>query len=78
MEYVISFPLNNYRFIKFDFIDKNSLPINVLEVGFNKNNSIAIQNIELKDSEQKTTFDSKKKQTKVEIAFKKKQVIDGI
>ncbi len=32
-EKVIEFPLNNYRFIRIDFDDKHSLPINILDAG---------------------------------------------
>ena len=73
-----AFPLNNYKFLKIDFIDKNSLPINVLEVGLEKNYAIKKSKIELQDFEQKITTDKKNKQTKITISFKNPQVIDAI
>lgn len=73
-----SFPLNNYKFLRFDFIDKNSLPINVLEVRLEKNYAIKKSKIELQNFEQKITTDKKDKQTKITISFKNPQVIDAI
>lgn len=73
-----SFPLNNYKFLKFDFTDKNSLPINVLEVGLEKNYAVKKSKIELQNFEQKITTDKKDKQTKITISFTNPQVIDAI
>ena len=73
-----SFPLNNYKFLRIDFVDKNSLPINVLEVGLEKNYAIKKSKIELQNFEQKITTDKKNKQTKIHISFKDPQVIDAI
>ena len=73
-----AFPLNNYKFLKIDFIDKNSLPINVLEVGLEKNYAVKKSKIELQNFEQKVTTDKKNKQTKITISFKDPQVIDAI
>lgn len=73
-----AFPLNNYKFLKIDFVDKNSLPINVLEVGLEKNYAVKKSKIELQDFEQKITTDKKNKQTKITITFKNPQVIDAI
>lgn len=73
-----SFPLNNYKFLKIDLIDKNSLPINVLEVGLEKNYAIKKSKIELQNFEQRITTDKKNKKTKIHISFKDPQVIDAI
>ncbi|WDF46689.1 hypothetical protein PQ459_17535 [Chryseobacterium sp. KACC 21268] len=73
-----AFPLNNYKFLKFDFIDKNSLPINVLEIGLEENYAIKKSKIELQNFEQKITKDKKNKQTKITISFQNPQVIDAI
>ncbi|WP_407401478.1 hypothetical protein [Chryseobacterium sp.] len=75
---VFSFPLNNYKFIKFDFIDKNSLPINVLEIGLEKSFSVAESKVELQNFQQKITTDKTTKKTRIAISFKNPQVIDGI
>lgn len=73
-----SFPLNNYKYIKFDFIDKNSLPINVLEASINKNFTASKNQLELSGFEQKTSTDKTNKTTQIVISFKNPQLIDGI
>lgn len=73
-----SFPLNNYKFLKFDFIDKNSLPINVLEASLEESHSVNQSKIELKNFTQKIETDKKLKQTRITITFPNPQVIDGI
>jgi hypothetical protein len=73
-----SFPLNNYKFLKFDFIDKNSLPINVLEAGLEENHSVNQSKTELQNFNQKIETDKKLKQTRLTITFQNPQVIDGI
>jgi len=73
-----SFPLNNYRFLKFDFIDKNSLPINVLEAGLEENHYVNQSKTELQNFTQKIETDKKLKQTRLTITFQNPQVIDGI
>lgn len=73
-----AFPLNNYKFLKFDFIDKNSLPINILEAGLEENYAIKKSKIELQNFKQKITTDKKNKQTKITIIFQNPQVIDAI
>lgn len=72
------FPLNNYKYLKFDFIDKNSLPINVLGASVEKSISISDVKIALENFEQKIATDKKNKQTRIEITFKEPQVINGI
>lgn len=73
-----SFPLNNYKFLKFDFIDKNSLPINILEANLEENHSVNQSKTELQNFSQKIETDKKLKQTKITITFPSPQVIDGI
>lgn len=73
-----SFPLNNYKYLKFDFIDKNSLPINVLGASLEKSISISDVKIALENFEQKISTDKKNKQTRIEITFKQPQAINGI
>lgn len=73
-----SFPLNNYKFLKIDFIDKNSLPINILEAGLEENHSVNQSKTELQNFTQKIDTDRKQKQTRITITFQNPQVIDGI
>lgn len=78
IEHIFNFPLNNYKYLKFDFIDKNSLPINVLNVGLVKTYSHVDSAIYLSDFTQRNLTDTKTKQTKIAISFPSPQVIDGI
>jgi len=73
-----SFPLNNYKFLKIDFIDKNSLPINVLEASLEESHSVNQSKTELQNFTQKIETNKKLKQTKITITFQNPQVIDGI
>ena len=72
------FPLNNYKFLRFDFIDKNSLPINVLEASLEENHSVNQSKTELQNFTQKIETDKKQKRTRITITFPNPQVIDGI
>jgi len=73
------FPLNNYQFLKIDFVDKKSLPIQVLSASL-KNTQNLERNplIELKDFQQTITENKSTKTTRIGIQFKSKQVIDGL
>lgn len=73
-----SFPFNNYKFLRFDFIDKNSLPINVLEASLEENHSVNQSKTELQNFTQKIETDKKQKRTRITITFPNPQVIDGI
>lgn len=73
-----SFPLNNYSYLKFDFIDKNSLPINVLAASLEKNYTVGSTQIELNGFEQKINTNKQNKTTIIHLSFAQPQVIDGI
>ncbi|MPT31800.1 MAG: hypothetical protein E2600_09055 [Chryseobacterium sp.] len=73
-----AFPLNNYKFLKIDFIDKNSLPINILGASLEESHSVNQSKTELKNFSQKNETDKKLKQTRITITFPNPQVIDGI
>lgn len=78
VERAFAFPLNNYKFLKIDFIDKNSLPINILGASLEESLSVAQSKTELQNFKQKIEMDKKLKQTKITITFQNPQVIDGI
>lgn len=78
VEREFTFPLNNYKYLKFTFLDKNSLPINVLAASLEKNVTAPSEKIELQGFSQKITHDKKNKQTKISIVFDHPQVIDQI
>ncbi|WP_136669066.1 discoidin domain-containing protein [Flavobacterium sp. H122] len=78
VEREFSFPLNNYKYIRFDFSDKNSLPINVFSVSCLVPHLIESPLIELKGFSQKVMHDKKNKKTLLYINFKSPQIIDEI
>lgn len=73
-----SFPVNQYKYLKFTFVDKNSSPVNVLEAGSEavlKNTSSP--NI-LNGFTQITNEKKDTKQTIIRIEFKEPQIVDAI
>lgn len=75
---IFSFPLNDYKFLKFDFMDDKSLPINVLSAGRLKHHTYVSPEVSLTNFKQTITTDKKSKTTKIDIVFASPQVIDGI
>lgn len=78
VEKVISFPLNNYKFLKIDFSDKNSLPINVMKVGVYQSEINYVNQLELNDFTQTITANKAQKKTQIAIRFQSPQVISKI
>ena len=74
-----SFPLNNYKFLRIDFVDKKSLPIQVLSASVTVNlDAQDLALVELKDFQQTISQNKSKKTTIIDLQFKNKQVIDGL
>ena len=78
VEREFSFPMNDYKFLKFEFIDKKSLPINVIEAYSTSIQTGKSDFLELKNFTQEISLNKKDKQTKVLIMFDKPQVVDKI
>lgn len=74
----ISFPKNNYKFLRLDFNDKKSLPINVLEIGYFKGNKKSIEITDLTDFQYKISEDKKNKKTIITFSSGDFQKVDGI
>jgi hypothetical protein len=74
----ISLPLTSYRYLKIDFNDKKTLPINVLKIGFfnNKTSNPQIEEIFPKNT-QITQFASLKK-TRIQVSFHNPQIVNQI
>lgn len=74
----ISLPLTSYRYLKIDFNDKKTLPINVLKIGFfnNKTSNPKIEEIFPKNT-QITQFTSLKK-TRIQVSFHNPQIVNQI
>ena len=78
VEKTISFPLNNYSFIRIDLFDKQSLPINVLKVGVYQSEINYVNQLELVGFTQKIISNKEKKKTQITIQFESPQVISKI
>ena len=73
------FPLNNYKFLRIDFVDKKSLPIQVLSASVTVNlDAQDLALVELKDFQQTISQNKSEKTTIIDLQFKTKQVIDGL
>ncbi|MFV0571647.1 MAG: hypothetical protein ACK5M1_04330 [Xanthomarina gelatinilytica] len=76
---IISFPSNDYKFLKIDFTDKNSLPINILKVGYLKGKRISFDTIEITNNFKfHREEDKKNKKTILTFSAETSQKIDEI
>lgn len=78
VERLFSFPVNDYKFLKFEFLDKKSLPINILEVNLYANHKLEKEFIELKNCSQERSFNKETKQTEIVFTFDKPQLINKL
>ncbi|PKP16703.1 MAG: hypothetical protein CVU07_06050 [Bacteroidetes bacterium HGW-Bacteroidetes-23] len=78
VEKTISFPLNNYLFLRIDFSDKKSLPINVMKVGVYQSEINYVNQLEIIGFTQKIISNKEKKKTQITIRFQSPQVISKI
>lgn len=74
----INFPLTSYRYIKFDFNDKKTLPINILKIGFfaSKTTSNILEEIHPKNIKFQQIPAEKK--TRIKITFDHPQILNQI
>ena len=74
----ISYPLSTYKYLKIDFDDRKTLPINVLKVG--NFNTHVLKNTfqEIKPKKTSTSEVSSQKQTQIHVIFDGPQVINQI
>ena len=78
VEKTISFPSNQYQYLRIDFNDKKSLPINVLAVGLYSNTLVGQQPIKLKGFKYSISEDAKEKVTTINFKASNAYQIDGI
>ena len=69
---IISFPLNNYKYLQINLKDKNSLPINILSIGKYDNQFLQQEPLEIKDFKYQITQDLKRKVTQIIFSANKK------
>ena len=72
-----TFPFNQYKYLKFTFLDKNSLPVNVMEAFSEAQFQNSISPIVLSDFTQKIIQNKETKETVVTLQFKEPQVVDA-
>jgi hypothetical protein len=75
---VISFPLNNYKYLRINLKDKNSLPINIVSIGKYDNQFLQQEPLEIKDFKYQITQDLKRKVTQITLSANSNNKIDAI
>lgn len=78
VEKIISLPINNYKFLRFDFNNKKSLPINILEIGYYINGRNDVEKTVLTDFKYKISEDKKHKKTILTFTSDNFQRVDGV
>lgn len=78
VEKIISFPQNKYKFLRFDFNDKKSLPINILEIGYLNGERKIVETTDLNDFKYKISEDKKRKKSIITFSSNNFQRVDGI
>ena len=77
-EKTIYFPANDYKYLRIDFNDKKSLPINVQAIGLYENQFLPEEPIEIKDFTYKIIEDDARKVTQIVFSAEKSYQIDVI
>lgn len=78
VEKTIKFPLNTYKFLRINFKDKNSLPINVLKAGVYESKFLTQEPIAINDFKQETILINDKKITQLKFKADARQKINTI
>lgn len=79
LEQTIHFPLNTYPFLRINFDDKNSLPINILEAGIYKSKIFTQNAIQINQYKQEAvSIEKKKKVTQLKFTAKNSHKINSI
>lgn len=72
------FPANEYTYLRIDFIDKKSLPINVMNIGIFEDQFISESWIEIPYFTYKISQDTNRKLTIINFSAEKKHLIEAI
>jgi hypothetical protein len=78
VEQTFSFPLNDYAFIKFEFSNKKSLPLQILDIGLYNNSHATVPQIEITDFKIKNNTNKENKTTQLTITFNSPQHIESM
>jgi len=74
----ISYPLSTYKYLKIDFDDRKTLPVNILKAG-NFNSQIQKNSfLEIKPKKSSTTEIHSEKETRIHVVFDGPQIINQI
>lgn len=78
LEKTIYFPVNDYPYLRIEFNDKKSLPINIQAIGINENQFLPDELIEVNAFTYKIIEDKERKVTQIVFSAQKKYQIDAI
>lgn len=78
VEQSFSFPLNDYKFLKFEFSNKESLPLQILNIGLYNNLYTDEPQTEITDFKIKNTTNQENKTTQIIITFNMPQYIESM
>lgn len=78
IEKLIDFPLNTYKFIRVDFKDKNSLPINILDVGVYESKFLSQNPIKINAFKQENITLNSSRKTRLKFKSNTTQKINTI
>lgn len=74
----VSIPLSSYRYLKIEFDDKKTLPIQVLKIGTYFDYTVSVRFDEVKANDYTVKELSKEKKTQLHFKFERPQTIDQI
>ncbi|KIX20846.1 hypothetical protein SY27_13295 [Flavobacterium sp. 316] len=78
LEKTIYFPANSYKYLRIDFNDKKSLPIDVQAIGMYENQFLSEKLVTISDFKYDIVQDKEKKQTKIIFSAGNKYQVDAI
>jgi hypothetical protein len=78
VEQSFSFPINEYRFLRFEFSNKESLPLQILNIGLYNNFYSTIPQIKITDFKIKTITNKENKTTQIIVTFNMPQHIESM
>jgi hypothetical protein len=78
IEKIISFPLNNYKYLRINLKDKNSLPINIVSIGKYENQFLQQEPLEITSFKYQIIQDKEKKVTQIVFSSNSNNKIDAI
>jgi hypothetical protein len=78
VEQTFTFPINDYKYLKFEFGNKKSLPLHILDIGLYENMFSSVAPLEITKFKTKISNDNENKTTRVSVVFDIPQHIEMI